>query len=52
MDGLRFKQLESDPHGTFVAAADALGTRTVKCAVPEPEPKKYALWRGAVAMTV
>ena len=34
----------------FVAAADALGTRTVKCAVPEP--KKYALWRGTVAMTV
>ena len=50
MDGLRFKQLESDLHGTFVAAADALGTRTVKCAVLAP--KKYALWRGAVAMTV
>ena len=50
MDGLRFKQLESDPHGTFVGAADVLGTRTVKCAVVEP--KKYAPWRGAVAMTV
>ena len=34
----------------FVAAADALGPRTVKCAVLEP--KKYALWRGTVAMTV
>ena len=34
----------------LVGAAGALGPRTVKCAVPEP--KKYALWRGIVAMTI